>query len=183
MARVARALDGVGDVQAGNGLGKVGDVRQGVGDELMFAGLIPDLQAAGPRCLLECDRRLVSLFRRSFPQVEIVRRRTPADLYTYTAALDYVIDGDTVVCEVDVGFRTWTRQKLRLRGIDAPELATPQGKRAKKRLQAKLTAARGILIKTYAKDKYDRYLVDIFLGRERLFVNRWLVDQGLAILY
>lgn len=49
--------------------------EQGIGDELMFASMIPDLarRAAqeGGRVLLECDARLVTLFQRSFPGVSV----------------------------------------------------------------------------------------------------------------
>ncbi|MGA8490018.1 MAG: tetratricopeptide repeat protein [Terriglobales bacterium] len=46
--------------------------EQGVGDEIMFAGLIPDVIRTGTRCLLDCDPRLQLLFARSFPDVEVV---------------------------------------------------------------------------------------------------------------
>jgi tetratricopeptide (TPR) repeat protein len=46
--------------------------EQGIGDEVMFAGLIPDLVRAGHRCVLDCDARLQPLFARSFPAVEVV---------------------------------------------------------------------------------------------------------------
>ncbi len=36
--------------------------EQGVGDEIMFAGLIPDVMRTGTRCLLDCDARLMPLF-------------------------------------------------------------------------------------------------------------------------
>src|SRR5471030_938764 len=46
--------------------------EQGVGDQLMFASLVPDLvaraKAEGGSLLLECEPRLVSLFARSFPK-------------------------------------------------------------------------------------------------------------------
>lgn len=42
---------------------------QGVGDELLFASCIPDAIRAAGRVVLECDPRLVDLFRRSFPEV------------------------------------------------------------------------------------------------------------------
>ncbi|MGC8536417.1 MAG: tetratricopeptide repeat protein [Rhizomicrobium sp.] len=49
--------------------------EQGVGDQIMFASLIPELcvQAAhqGGRLLLECDHRLKPLFARSFPDIEV----------------------------------------------------------------------------------------------------------------
>lgn len=41
---------------------------QGVGDELLYSSCAPDAVRAAGRVILECDRRLVGLFRRSFPQ-------------------------------------------------------------------------------------------------------------------
>ena len=46
--------------------------EQGVGDKLLFAGLIPELQAAGAECVIETDPRLVCLFRRSFAAATVV---------------------------------------------------------------------------------------------------------------
>jgi len=49
--------------------------EQGIGDQLMFAGLIPELaaraRAEGGSVILECEPRLVSLFARSFPQIAV----------------------------------------------------------------------------------------------------------------
>ncbi len=109
--------------------------------------------------------------------------RTTSDLYTYRAYLDYVIDGDTIVVNVDLGFNTYSRQKLRLRGIDTPEIPTPEGKRAKTFVEEKLTKSKIITIKTYRKDKYDRYLADIFVGSKEIFLNQQLLDKKLAAVY
>jgi tetratricopeptide (TPR) repeat protein len=46
--------------------------EQGVGDEIMFAGLIPDAIRTGNRCILDCDARLIPLFARSFPDIDVV---------------------------------------------------------------------------------------------------------------
>ncbi len=46
--------------------------EQGIGDEIMFAGLIPDLIRTGTRCMLDCDPRLQPLFARSFPDIPVV---------------------------------------------------------------------------------------------------------------
>ncbi len=46
--------------------------EQGVGDEIMFAGLVPDAIRTGNRITLDCDPRLMPLFARSFPSVEVV---------------------------------------------------------------------------------------------------------------
>jgi tetratricopeptide (TPR) repeat protein len=45
--------------------------EQGVGDELMFASLYPDLIGAARSVVVECDPRLVPLFTRSFPDAEV----------------------------------------------------------------------------------------------------------------
>lgn len=49
--------------------------EQGVGDQLMFASVIPQLAAQageqGGRLILECEPRLLSLFARSFPEVKV----------------------------------------------------------------------------------------------------------------
>jgi tetratricopeptide (TPR) repeat protein len=48
--------------------------EQGLGDEIMFASLIPDLiERVGPqgKVLIACDHRLVPLFQRSFPETHV----------------------------------------------------------------------------------------------------------------
>jgi tetratricopeptide (TPR) repeat protein len=51
--------------------------EQGVGDEIMFAGLIPDAIRTGNRILLDCDARLQPLFARSFPEIEVISGHGP----------------------------------------------------------------------------------------------------------
>jgi tetratricopeptide (TPR) repeat protein len=51
--------------------------EQGIGDEIMFAGLIPDVIRTGSRCMLDCDVRLKPLFARSFPGIEVVSGHRP----------------------------------------------------------------------------------------------------------
>lgn len=46
--------------------------EQGLGDQIMFASCLPELIAESPACLVECDDRLVGIFRRSFPSAEII---------------------------------------------------------------------------------------------------------------
>lgn len=41
--------------------------EQGLGDEIMYASMLPQLLAQGGRCVVECDPRLLRLFGRSFP--------------------------------------------------------------------------------------------------------------------
>lgn len=56
--------------------------EQGVGDELLYASLIPDISGAAGGCVYECDPRLMSLFARSFPKVEFIPKRDPPHLRT-----------------------------------------------------------------------------------------------------
>jgi len=51
--------------------------EQGIGDEIMFAGLIPDVLRTGTACTLDCDSRLKPLFSRSFPEVEVLSNGDP----------------------------------------------------------------------------------------------------------
>lgn len=53
--------------------------EQGIGDEIQFASLLPLLVRAGVSCVLECEPRLVPLFTRSLPEVEVVARGWPPD--------------------------------------------------------------------------------------------------------
>lgn len=51
--------------------------EQAVGDEVMFATMIPELIAAGADIRLECEHRLAPLFRRSFPEARVYVRTEP----------------------------------------------------------------------------------------------------------
>ncbi|MGA6980640.1 MAG: tetratricopeptide repeat-containing glycosyltransferase family protein [Candidatus Sulfotelmatobacter sp.] len=53
--------------------------EQGIGDEIMFAGLMPDAIRTGNDFILDCDPRLQPLFARSFPEIKIVARRPRAN--------------------------------------------------------------------------------------------------------
>ncbi len=45
--------------------------EQGIGDVIMFAGMIPELQTAGVSLIVATDPRLNPLFARSFPDIEV----------------------------------------------------------------------------------------------------------------
>lgn len=48
--------------------------EQGIGDEVLYSSMIPDLLARGGQVVLEASSRLAPLFRRSFPGVTVVTR-------------------------------------------------------------------------------------------------------------
>ena len=45
--------------------------EQGLGDEIMFASCLPDILSLAAQCTIECNTRLASLFRRSFPNAHV----------------------------------------------------------------------------------------------------------------
>ncbi len=65
--------------------------EQGIGDEIMFAGLLGRLMERGIRCAVECDPRLQPLFIRSFPDATFVARGgggLPTDVAAHVHAGD-----------------------------------------------------------------------------------------------
>ena len=119
----------------------------------------------------------------------------PQELFTYMATLERVVDADTPWVVIDCGFETEARRKLRLRGINCPELDTRLGRRAKRFVEKLLKPCPFIIVKTYKdrSDKYDRYLVDIFYSPTEQdpalvaatgeYLNQKLLDAGLAQEY
>lgn len=63
--------------------------EQGVGDEVMFASVLPDLARVAARVTCIVDPRLVRLLSHSMPQVEVVAARTPGRIDL--AAIDRVV--------------------------------------------------------------------------------------------
>jgi len=114
-------------------------------------------------------------------------------LYTFQACLLRVVDADTLIVRIDQGFGVWTEQSLRLRGIDAPELSTLAGRKAKHWVEEQIGQEPRLVVKTYKADKYDRYLVDVFylpgcgdphqVAREGIYLNQQLLDNRLAEVY
>lgn len=45
--------------------------EQGLGDEIMFASCLPSIVEAAGHCIVECEPRLLGLFRRSFPAATV----------------------------------------------------------------------------------------------------------------
>jgi len=116
---------------------------------------------------------------------------TRKHLYTYKAYIKKIIDGDTIWVNIDCGFKTWVKQKIRLRGIDTPEIETKKGIESFKFVCKVLKNLPFIIIKSHGRDKYDRYLMDLYYtkGEENplvvlekgAFLNQVLLDKNLAI--
>jgi len=106
-------------------------------------------------------------------------------IYIYRAELIRVVDGDTVELMIDQGFSQFTKQTMRLYGIDAPEMRTAAGKEAKAWLWEALQPLEAIYVetlqhKTKAKrDKYGRFLAVLYGDLKDLRAN--LPPKTLAV--
>jgi micrococcal nuclease len=108
-------------------------------------------------------------------------------MYTYPAKIIRVYDGDTVIAIVDLGFHTKKEIKIRLAGIDTPELRKeerPQGIVSKERM-SELILNKDVVLKTYKdkQEKYGRWLGEIFLPDSKVSVNQIMINEGLAKPY
>jgi len=111
------------------------------------------------------------------------------DPYIRAATVVRVIDGDTFLCDVDLGFYVTVRMSCRLAGINAPEHNQPGGGEARTALAAMLGKGR-VTVESVRADKYaGRFDAAVFVteptdsaGMYRAWnVNAWLVEQGYAV--
>ena len=119
-------------------------------------------------------------------------KRSTKRLHLYKATIERVVDGDTLLVNIDLGFDVWTTKRLRLRGIDTPEKKTPEGEAAHLFTQECLPPNTTVVIQTFTVDLHGRYVVDVFflLGEtdkekifaEGRFLNQVLLDEGHAEL-
>lgn len=108
------------------------------------------------------------------------------DPFIRNATVLKVLDGDTVVLDVDLGYFDHIHVPHRLYGINAPEKASASGKAALAHLQDLLPVGTKVVIRStkpkqdgIASDKYGgRFLCHLYLGD--LYVNDHLVDSGFA---
>lgn len=82
-----------------------------------------------------------------------------------------VIDGDTFELDVDSvsqgnRYNYNDVEKVRIRGIDAPELNTSAGRAAKARLQTKIQGQR-VEVDVSARDVYGRLIGDVAAAARR----------------
>lgn len=100
--------------------------------------------------------------------------------YLYRAKIDRIIDGDTYVLAVDLGFRVSLVITGRLRGVDCPELNTPAGVTARKYVADLIAAQPDLVIQSYKdQQSFARWIVDVWLTDGRS-LSDVLVDAGQA---
>jgi micrococcal nuclease len=109
--------------------------------------------------------------------------------YVYDALVKSVYDGDTITCDIDLGIYTGiSNEKMRLYGIDTPELrgSTPEEKlralEARDFLRDSILG-RWVVIETIMdkEGKYGRLLVVVY--HNGFNINARMVSKGYAVRY
>ena len=113
-------------------------------------------------------------------------------MYEYKVKITRVVDGDTVDAEVDLGFDTFIKDRIRLMGLDTPESRTRNKKEkalglaAKAYLKELLKENKGDIILRTSKEgngKFGRILGTLLIYDGKTSVNQMLIDEGHARNY
>lgn len=122
-------------------------------------------------------------------KVKTLTRPTEAT-YVYKALVERVIDGDTLLLRVDLGFTVWKEQRMRLEGIDCLALDEPGGRKAFEYVRDQMAKVEFVMVKTNKIDIYGRYVAHVFYSlktqdKEKIFsegrhLNQELVEKELA---
>jgi len=111
-------------------------------------------------------------------------------MYEYAGKLERVIDGDTIDAFIDLGFNVWIKKRIRLHGIDAPEVRTrdlnekKRGMAAKNRLIEVLSLVNGnFILKSHGIGKYGRCLGEIYTNNNSNSINKQLIIEEHAEIY
>jgi endonuclease YncB( thermonuclease family) len=85
-------------------------------------------------------------------------------LYIYKATLVRVVDGDTLILLVDLGFKVYKEITVRLARINAPEMSTLAGKTSKEFLiNALKTFNTKITVSSTKLDCYGRSIAEVYV--------------------
>ncbi len=115
-------------------------------------------------------------------------------MYTYRIKkVNSIIDGDTIDCDIDLGFDISLNQRVRLAGIDTPESRTKDliekkwGLESKEYLRSKISEFKGqLIIKTEKPDsteKYGRIVGWVYLADLNVSLNELMINEGYAWSY
>jgi micrococcal nuclease len=104
-------------------------------------------------------------------------------MYEYNATLIKIVDGDTIDVRIDLGFHVFKIERVRLAGINAPEMKMPGGPVAKAYLAALLPLGSSVLVQTQKNiyDRYGRYIAEVMV--DSINVSQKMLESGNAVVY
>lgn len=105
----------------------------------------------------------------------------PDSVGVYHARITRVIDGDTLDADVSIGIKITAHVRLRLLGINAPEL---HGKNKEKGAEAKafvesMAMGKLAIIRSNKIDSFGRWLADVWVDHQHL--NEKILASGNAV--
>jgi micrococcal nuclease len=105
-------------------------------------------------------------------------------MYEYNAKILEVYDGDTFTALVDLGFNIHFRFKIRLAGVDTPEV---RGEERSEGLVVRdavrtLIHQKDVRIIVHKQGKYGRYVAEVFVTMmdTEMNLSEYLVSMGMA---
>lgn len=105
-------------------------------------------------------------------------------MYEYQAELVRVIDADTYELDIDLGFLVHVKERVRLRGANAPERFTPEGRAATAFVHTWFVNTKNLVVlETYKgdlNDKYGRWVADL-IGVDGHGLAEDLIHAGHAV--
>lgn len=87
-------------------------------------------------------------------------------MYQYLAKMIRAVDGDTIIVNIDLGFRIWIEQSVRLVRINAPDVvnmgADGINDPAREFIERECPIGSTLLLVSMKAEKYGRWLADVF---------------------
>ncbi len=101
--------------------------------------------------------------------------------WVYEGIVTRIYDADTITVDLDMGLRIWQKGiSVRLAGLNAPELNTPEGQVARNAVQQLLPLGTTVGIISHKFEKYGR-LLGVIILEDGGSLNAWLLDNGYAV--
>lgn len=107
-------------------------------------------------------------------------------MYVYHAVVRRIVDGDTVDCDIDLGFDQWIhRARVRLKGVDAPETRTldlvekAYGLMVARRVEELLPVGSTVTLFSheYRRDGFGRIIGDFEMSNGNLLTHALLEER------
>jgi micrococcal nuclease len=105
------------------------------------------------------------------------------DLYNYEAKVTNVVDGDTCDLEISLGFYLRATHRIRLLGVNSPEMHGPghAAGLAAKEFATSALLGKNVVIHTEKSDVFGRWLAVVYLDGDNF--NERLLREGFAVPY
>jgi endonuclease YncB( thermonuclease family) len=121
-------------------------------------------------------------------------KRPAGEPFIYRSTILRVLDGDTLLVRLDLGFEVLIGQRIRLAEVDAPPLQEDGGEEAFAYVRDQMAKSKKIVIRTSKEDLHGRFVGHVFYSldermewgrvyRDGRWLNQELLDRGLARVY